>query len=214
MPLFRHKNLNNNIQLAIWKVTEPSSWFENQFVLNKVEQGKLAEITFEGRRQQWLATRLLLSIVSGSSDLIITNDTQRKPCLNSENYNISITHTSNFVAILFGTENHLGIDIESIKERIIKISHKFISEEEFKFIDKKQNYLEQLNVIWSAKEAMFKYYSKGNLDFRKHLFVEPFNYEKKGMIKGKVINHDFHQSLNLSYEQIEDHILVYTYPSL
>ena len=103
----------------------------------------------------------------------------------------------------------LGIDIESIRDRILKIKHKFISDNENQFLSSEKDYLEQLYVLWSAKESLFKLYGKGNLDFRKNLHINNFNFKNKGEISGKIIINDYLHLIKLYYEKIEDHILVY-----
>ena len=93
MPLYHHHHINKDVQLAIWDIAESSSWFESQLNLHEQDKVKYVKIANEARKQQWLATRLLLKTLSGNDELHITNNSERKPCLNSQNLDISITHT-------------------------------------------------------------------------------------------------------------------------
>jgi hypothetical protein len=57
---------------------------------------------------------------------------------------------------------------------------------------------------------MFKYYEKGSMDFKKHMFIHPFEFKKSGIINAHINCNYMNQEINLYYEQIDDHILVYT----
>ena len=74
----------------------------------------------------------------------------------------------------------MGVDIEKISDQIIRIRHKFVTEQESQVI---QSFLsstyyqrpranEQLTLLWSCKEAVFKWYGRGNVDFRKNMMVQ------------------------------------------
>jgi phosphopantetheinyl transferase (holo-ACP synthase) len=75
----------------------------------------------------------------------------------------------------------VGVDIELITPRINRVAEKFLNEGEMHFFNEDYVlFLEQwgmkgrmqqefLTLIWSAKEALFKWYGLGELDFKRHM---------------------------------------------
>lgn len=210
MPLIKNIEIANKVQLGVWKINEELDGILSNFAFHKLEKEAYDSISNDSRKKQWLLTRHLLRLISKKNDLWIDHDANRKPIVIGDEIDISITHTTEYVAILLGKNSSLGIDIENIQPRILKIKHKFIREDEFAFLNKENEYLTQLYILWSAKEALFKFYEKGNLDFRKHLQILPFEIEQSGEIYGIISYKQFSQKIKLDYEQINGHILVYT----
>ena len=72
-----------------------------------------------------------------------------------------------------------------------------------------------MHVYWGAKEALYKAYGKGELDFKKNILVEPFLYENipyhasDGEFQGTILKEDFKKNFNLFYRKIDNYILVY-----
>ncbi len=210
MPLFRISEINSNVKLGIWKITESLDELLSGFAIHPQEKHSFDKFTSKGRKKQWLATRKLIRILSGRDDLWIKHDSNRKPCIVGGDFEISISHTEGFAAILLGKADALGIDIERIHDRILRIKHKFIREDEFKFLNEDKDDLTQLFLLWSAKETLFKYYEKGNIDFKEHLKVFPFELNKKGCLNTQIHCTDLNQEISLHYEIINGHVLVYT----
>jgi phosphopantetheinyl transferase len=79
------------------------------------------------------------------------------------------------------SRNRVGVDIELITPRIHRVAHKFMNPEEIHFFNedyahfleqwglKDKVSLELLTLIWSAKEAIFKWHGLGELDFKEHM---------------------------------------------
>lgn len=209
MPLIKKNTIASNVQLAIWEINETLDELSENFPINENERESYEAITNENRKKQWLVTRKLLKVLSSNPNLWIAHDDNRKPVLNDESLLISISHTQNYVAILLGKNIQLGIDIEKLTPRIYKIRHKFCSEVENDFLTDDENLMSRLYVIWSAKESLFKMYGKGNLDFRKNLCIQPFEYNPPAKLKTNIYCNDLDIEIDLFYDQIGDHILVY-----
>ena len=79
----------------------------------------------------------------------------------------------------------------------------------------KDNQLEHLHVYWGAKEALFKAYGKGELDFRLNIPIDAFDYKNtEGAFKGSVIKDDFNKNFDIYFKKIEHYILVYAIEKL
>lgn len=179
MPLFeRHPSL----LLAIWKIKESVPELLTLFDANENDRFFPDNIRVEARKKEYLVTRLLLKELFGC-DTEIAHHADGAPYL-PENpaLSISITHTKGYVAVYCDATKRTGIDIEYKAERVQKIKHKFMSDEELASIDL-QHQTEHLLIYWCAKETLFKLIRQQEVDFRQHLHVKPFAYKEEGEIE-------------------------------
>jgi phosphopantetheinyl transferase len=169
MPLFYQHNINEATKLGIWRIEEPENFFLEKVPLQN-------NVSHPYKKLQHLAGRYLLPILFEDFPLeeIVIADTKR-PFLENEKYHFSISHSGNFAAVIVSSANRVGVDVELITPRIKNISDKFLNDEEKKYISSldevPQGQLELSTVYWSAKEAIFKWYGKGEIDFRMHMEI-------------------------------------------
>ena len=103
----------------------------------------------------------------------------------------------------------LGIDVQRQTDKIIKIQTKFVGKDERSAIGSEPSSV-MLHLIWSAKEAMFKLYSRGEIDFKKHLHVElPSQVERYGLINGIISKEEKQIVCDIHYRFIHGYIWVY-----
>ena len=213
MPIFFQQDIDGDTRLGIWKIEEEEAFFLKQVPLQR-------EITHPHKRLQHLAGRYLLKHLFPDFplELIRIADT-RKPFLENEAYHFSISHCSDFAAVVASRVNRVGIDIEIISPKTERIKHKFISEGEWNRVDGVSAFFQgklekdqQLSgspsfwvnhrqpakenrkitenrgwatsedaavptiilstLLWSCKEAAFKWYGLGGVDFREHMVVQ------------------------------------------
>jgi phosphopantetheinyl transferase len=162
MPIFFQQQINETTRLGVWKIEETEDFFK----LN-VPQHRL--VTHPHKRLQHLAGRFLLQFLYPDFpyELIQIADT-RKPFLPDEQYHFSISHCGDYAAVIVSRDRRVGIDIELIRPLVGQLVAKFLSEEEKKYLDN-NNMLERATLLWSAKEAVFKWYGDGQVDFRQHI---------------------------------------------
>ncbi len=155
------------------------------------------------REQEKRGTLFLLDqlVKNGSSLLCYTPE--NKPYLSGDKRNISISHSHDKLAIITNSRHSTGIDIELIRDKVLKIRHKFLNNQEAEFAGSDLN---RLITIWSAKEAMYKAYGLKGVDFREHLEVKPFNGNK---LLGTLQNQSFKKQYDLVSEQLGEYIMVY-----
>ena len=111
---------------------------------------------------------------------ILIADT-RKPYLPNEQYHFSISHCADYAAAIVSSTHRVGVDIETPSEKVERISRKFVHENDWKNLPtdhSPQSIVRNnmpsidrrlLTVLWSAKEALFKWYSLGGIDFKEHM---------------------------------------------
>ena len=172
MPLFYSQTIDECTRLGIWHITE-----EEAFFLEKVPLSR--QFTHSHKRLQHLAGRYLLQHLFPDFPLsLIQIADTRKPYLPEESHHFSISHCGDYAAAIVSTERRVGIDIELPTERILTIMPKFLNaRERSECVPHNTTLLvETATTLWSAKEAMFKWYGLGGIDFRQHLHVESIEF--------------------------------------
>jgi phosphopantetheinyl transferase len=201
--------LSENSRLGIWKIEE-SSYELSSFLFNPdyyAEQ--IAEKRMEKRKQEWLSCRVMLERMVGRFVPVLYNG-NGAPYVEGEKINISFSHTTGFAAVLIGDDSeNVGIDIEKRSSRVLKVKHKFLSEDELSFIDTEKE-SDHLMICWCAKEALFKMMGEDGVDFVKYMHIKPFECEERGIITAYETKTYLQRSFQLRYELTEDYALVYS----
>jgi phosphopantetheinyl transferase (holo-ACP synthase) len=167
VALFYQHNINGQTKMGIWRIEEPEDFYLQKVPLK-------TGVSHPYKRLQHLAGRYLLPELYEDFPLeeILVADT-RKPFLENEQYHFSISHGGNFAAAIVSSTHRVGVDIELVSPRIVAISHKFLHPTEKAFLDDwahlPKMHLELNTVMWSAKEAIYKWHGLGGLDFRQHM---------------------------------------------
>jgi phosphopantetheinyl transferase len=178
VPIFFQHQINETTRLGVWKIEETEEFFLGTVPLQR-------EVTHPHKRLQHLAGRFLLQFLFPGFpyELIKIADT-RKPFLPNEEYHFSISHCADYAAAIVSKDLRVGVDIEIVSQRIHKVAEKFLSPSEESFITRndklflRQWGIEQkvetefLTLIWNAKEAIFKWYGDGGIDFSEQIQLE------------------------------------------
>jgi phosphopantetheinyl transferase (holo-ACP synthase) len=151
------------------------------------------------------ATAFLLEKLFGNA-VHLSYNTEGKPFLKSEKCHISISHSHDKLVIICNTKYDTGVDVELIRDKVLKIKDKFLSQVE---LDEAKENVEKLIIYWAAKETLYKVYGLKEVEFAKHLFVHPFELKTQGQISGEINLESFRKKFNLHYEKLEDYMLVY-----
>lgn len=194
--------------LGVWKIEETSDELLSMLDLQPDYLPFLQHIKTEKRRQEWLASRVLLKELAGS-ELIIRYHEDGAPYLSDSAYYLSISHTNGYAAVLLQQQPAAGIDIEYYSQRILKIRSRFMSPEEDASVSS-INEVNHLLIYWCAKEALFKMIRQQDVDFIEHLHIEPFTYADSGQIRAYETRTPDAKSYTLNYEVYPAFILVYS----
>ncbi len=175
MPVFYQQQMNDDTRLGIWKIEETEEFFRNNVPVHR-------DVTHPHKRLQHLAGRFLLQYLFPDFPykLVQIADT-RKPFLPDEQYHFSISHCGDYAAAIVSRSSRVGIDVEEPKEKILRIAGKFTSVEELKRLGLQKERIDQeiFTMIWSAKEAVFKWYGDGGVDFRNDIQLNGLNQDTK-----------------------------------
>ncbi len=186
MPLYYQHTINDTTKLGIWQITEDENFFLTQVMLQQ-------DITHPHKRLQHLAGRYLLKYLFPDfpyEEILIAYT--RKPYLQNEQYHFSISHCGNYAAAIVSSTHRVGIDIEIPSHKVERIAHKFVHEDEKKFlvnsewsgVNGEQLTVDGqlLTVLWSAKESLFKWYSLGGIDFKEHMQLSGIIQQQSGSL--------------------------------
>ncbi|HEX2535745.1 MAG TPA: 4'-phosphopantetheinyl transferase superfamily protein, partial [Chitinophagaceae bacterium] len=185
MPIFFQQELDGDTRLGVWHIEEDAAFFQQ-----RVEPQR--QVSHPHKKRQHLAGRYLLQHLFADfpTALIRVADT-RKPFLEDEAFHFSISHCADFAAAIVSRNRRVGIDIEVPSDKVERIRHKFLSAEEQALLRRfeadqlkgagpaqtsmesaiqtegfslKAPNPELLTLLWSCKEAIFKWYGLGSVD--------------------------------------------------
>lgn len=206
--LIRKEHTHNNGLLGIWHITETKEDLLCLFPDNSREKAcsYIAAIKSEKRVLEWLSTRLMMHLLLDDDEKVVLHTKNGKPYVSDNSHKISISHTNNYAAILLHETLDVGIDIETHTDRVKKLANKFISEKEY--IDESQKVVHQL-LHWSAKETAFKLIHEAEIDFREHLYLQPFTPQQRGVIEVLETRTNRQQTYRLQYEVHANYVLTW-----
>lgn len=210
MPLLLEQNMPYNGTMGVWRIRESATELLDRLTLDEEEKQELSLIKGEGRRREWLAARLLIHHIVGSTDrLPLRKDEYGKPYIASIDRYLTLSHSDDMAAAMIA-DIPCGIDIQKPVDKIRRLVPKYCSAKETKAIYGSKA-LETMHIIWGAKECMYKAYGKRALDYRKHLYVLD---ARELMIKpttGRLKKNKFVQEYEIGAEYVLDYILTYCF---
>ena len=204
MPFFYQQNINETRHLAIWSITEPVSFFETDVKL-------AVDIQNEERKIQHLAVRLLFTLMMPEANLnqMVMAD-NGKPYLQGVPFHFSFSHCKGYAAVAVSDKNPIGIDIEIMHPRILKVAHKFLNEMEKGMIADmcESDQLKQLAFFWAAKEAMYKQHEQLGIDFANHFQILSLANADRGVVDAKISHKEVDKLVQLDYHFGDDYVCV------
>lgn len=204
MPLFKTISVTNGL-LAVWQITESSGELQSFFTSEEIADPNFQKYSFEKRKVEWLAIRVLLKQMTGSGFEIFYTEVG-KPMIKHPIYkHISISHSRDFAAVYIHQYHSIGIDIESVTRNYASVKKRYLSEPELEQVN--ENSMLQC-IYWCAKEAVFKLVDKEGVDFRKQIHVLPFPPETNIFFVRYIFDNHV-KTLQLQYESFNQHCLVW-----
>jgi phosphopantetheinyl transferase len=185
LPIFYKEDINPYTRLGIWKIEEDETFFLRQVPYPE-------QVTHPNKRLQHLAGRYLLQYLFPNFPYqeILIADT-RKPYLPQEQFHFSISHSGNYAAAIVSEQQRVGIDIELYSPKTELVKSKFLSPAELTLLS---NRLSSVNLqlsspsnqqsspplrfftlCWCCKEAIYKHWGSGGIDFKKHICILDIN---------------------------------------
>ncbi len=204
MPLYKTIKPNKHTTVYVWKIEASFDELSEHIELTENSENRMLSMKSEIHRRGFLSIRHLLK-EAGYTDCDLFYNSNGKPHL-KDGKHISITHSFTFSAIIVSNKE-AGIDIEKNREKIKIIQHKFVNFERG-FIHKDDDYIEQLTVIWGAKESLYKIYPYGGLTFKNDIDINSFQIANK-KTTGYIKVEGWNKNYDIRFEQIDGFTLVY-----
>jgi len=205
MPIFFQQDIDVNTRLAIWKIEEGEEFFSRNVPIQP-------NITHPHKRLQHFAGRYLLQwLYPGFPIELIRIADTKKPFLEDEAYHFSISHCGDFAAVIVSKVNRVGIDIEIPSEKVKRIEGKFLHPDESMMLHQwtVDNHLEYSTILWSAKEAMFKWWGLGKVDFSEMLRLSCIRPEREGWFDGLFSKDGIRASFPVHYKMFDQLMLAW-----
>lgn len=175
-------------QVIIWHINESLNHLKTLAEDKGIDTGEIDDYLSELRQKQWLAVRLCCNQIVPNQK--IQYEKNGRPYL--EDAKLSISHSNEFVAISINNNHDTGIDLQIIDEKILRVYHKFVREDEDQWAMRN---LKEATIIWSVKEAMYKLYGDCSPYFKQDYQVRKTNdkyscimkYKQKEIIKDLIV---------------------------
>lgn len=200
---------HNDPLLGIWKMSETEAELLAMLGGDATEYASaLWGMKTERRRREWLSVRVLLRSLTGIEPRVAYHP-DGAPYLLGSPLSISISHTEGYAAVLLKEHDAAGIDIERRSPRVLKVRSRFLSPEEDAAVSDVHAEDHAL-VYWCAKETVFKAMRAEDVDFARHIFVEPFDIAREGEILARETRTAEKRTYHLRYVMGPEYVLVYS----
>lgn len=195
----------DNAKLLVWEITQGIDELVSRFEDFTLFAADFDKINSDKRKLEFLGTRWLLKILLGK-ETNVQYTAEGKPYLNDGSFHISLSHSGKWIAVMIHPTKQIGIDIECPTDKIQKVYKRFLSETEQTALSGGKD-IKQLQIAWSAKEALYKIIGKEAIDFANQLQLLPFEVQTEGRITAQhLVTNTVYQ---LTYTQTAAYTLVY-----
>lgn len=201
MPLFYIDESNEKYKFAIWKRDESISYFLENMSLDERELSQIYGMVHT-RILEWLSTRYLLKLIlKDTGNTVFLKDQFGKPYISMSDKFISLSHSGKWVAAAV-SDLPVGIDVEKISEKALRIKDKFASESE---LETEEADAIHLSKLWTIKEAAYKAYGKKGLVFKDQIRLKSGDECEILIDKNKTLDYFVYSQM------FEDHIVSIAY---
>lgn len=197
MPLHKVININPSTTVFLWKITETFEDLFDEVQLTDINYIRLNTMKSELHQRAFLSVRKLLQHCE-YTDFDLVYDQTGKPFL-KDGKHISISHSHEFAAIVLSNQN-IGIDLEVIKEKALKIAPRFMDVSHLDNLSEEDK-MRKATIIWGIKESIFKLKNEVGISFTDHIFENPFMISDKNCTAELNFN-DVIQQYSIYFEEI------------
>ncbi|GAA0878677.1 4'-phosphopantetheinyl transferase superfamily protein [Algoriphagus jejuensis] len=174
------------------------------------EKLSLANISHPEKKREWATARIAIHDALEALHIpypgFYKDEHGKSHTMNGQGY-VSLTHTPGFAGAIFHREQPVGIDMDLVREKILKIGFRFLDKSELDFLEQDPAHY---TMAWSAKESIFKCQGRRGVSFRDNILLDPFDISAS-KIKGRIMGTDFaDHHYKVEVRKLENVILTYT----
>lgn len=202
------EKIDSSSALAI-KIIEPHEVDSLDF-LSFREKLSYANISHPEKRMEWATARRAIKDALETLHIpypgFFKDEHGKSHSMNGNGF-VSLSHTEGLAGAIFHRDTPVGIDMDIIREKILRIGFRFLDPSELDFLEKDPLHY---TLAWSAKESIFKCQGRRGVSFRDNILLEPFSPDTT-IIKAKIReteHSDHHYTVHA--RKIGDIVLTYT----
>jgi len=208
MALVYLRELDNSVRFAIWRIEESADDLIGRLQLDDREKAVLSRLNKGKRTLHWLATRVLLRKMLDTPGYIdCPSDENGKPYLANFPQRISLTHSFDYAAVMMSDNGEVGIDLELVKPKILRIADKFMKAEELEVVG--NDHVEKLYACWCAKEAVYKLQGNKGVSFKDNMTIRSFDFQDQGVLFLELDAPERKELFKVYYEKFQEYMLGY-----
>ncbi len=207
MPLFFNKILTEEIHFMVWNLTETLDELLDLVSPDENDIEILDSISHDIKKKEYLAGKNAISQMCFLEKIPfegIDKDEHGKPYLRNSTYEISVTHTLEYIGVVLSKAGAVGMDIEKPRNQIFKVIGRLCSKDELDWVAED---IDKATILWSAKEALYKLYGKRKVDFKENLTLS----EKPEGLFGKIKMADYEAEHKVFIQKVAEYWLVIAY---
>ncbi|MBN7815685.1 4'-phosphopantetheinyl transferase family protein [Algoriphagus pacificus] len=202
------EKIDSSSALAI-KIIESQHEEDLEF-LSFREKLSYANISHPEKRKEWATARMAIKDALEALYIpypgFFKDEHGKSQTMGGSGY-VSLSHTEGLAGAIFHRELPVGIDMDLIREKILRIGFRFLDSSELDFLEKDPLHY---TLAWSAKESIFKCQGRRGVSFRENILLEPFSIDSN-IIKAKIRGTDFaDHHYQVHARVLNDVVLTYT----
>lgn len=214
MPFHSSIIINATTTAYFWNNLEDYDELIEQIPLKEKSLNRLNNMQSLAHKKGFLGVRMLLQHI-GFNDFDLEYDSSGKPHLKPKKFktnikHISISHSHEFSSICVSTDAIIGVDLEKVKEKVLRIAPRFMDISHLEHLSNEDK-MKKATVVWGVKEAIFKIKNEVGISFPDHINEDSFTLEDKSGIAHLNFN-EIHESFAFQFYEIESFIFVCAKP--
>lgn len=212
MPLISLNEINPFCCWGLWHITE--SVDELLSILDSPDfcLDFLGKISHPDKQKESLSARIVAKKILHHWKIAypgIQKDAFDKPSICDLPFHVSLSHAPDYGIAIIHRQQATGIDMELVRDKVLRIAHKFLSEKEALFA---ASDLHKLTLIWVAKEAVYKLYGRKKISFSRNIHLEPFEVNERGVLLTRlVIDDEAQKTYRVQYLKIKNYYIAYAF---
>jgi len=206
MPIQIHQQ-HTAFELLIWEVKESIDFFLSALELNDDELALAQQkYTHSSALLDWASSRYALQTLFQQPMRAFQRNAKGKLFLPHQSDHLSISHSGTYAGVVRATVP-VGIDIQIPTPKLARIATKYIDAARLEQLRAHRHYDDYLHIYWGIKEALFKAYGEGALQYIEHLHIESFDWQDEGRLIAKIEKPNFKASYQVVYQKTANYYL-------
>ena len=186
---------NTNIGLLNKVDVDSQTW------MSEIELERFNGFQFENRKREFLGVRQIRNQLCPNESII--NEPNGKPKFLSSTLHLSVSHSKESVCMGI-SKSPIGLDIEGIGPRILRVKEKFVNQKEMALYSIESQ--EDLTILWTIKESVYKLCNIKGLSFKNDIIAyQRSNNEHKCSVR----TNEGEKEFTLMHDKFNNEILTY-----